>query len=339
LAKAFEWALHDGWDPLSGRQAGPHTGRFQDFGDFPSFLAAVKRQIQYAIDRFAAANRDQLAKRFTQGDPKLYRTFFTRDCVQRRKSFEAGGARYNWAVVNFSGGANLLDGLAAIRKCVFEERSVAPGELIAALAADFEGYEGIREKLLACPKFGNDDPYVDELGREILSFAWDELYQHQTPRGGRYLASCIMFSTFGAEGSGVGALPDGRLARAVVADSIGPIPGRDTNGPTAMLKSVARLPLSRAIGTPVLNIRFQKKFLASRTGQKACANLIRTFFDQGGLQIQLSVLSREEMLEAQREPMKYRDLIVRIGGYSEYFTKLGRDLQDSVIARTEHGAG
>jgi formate C-acetyltransferase len=123
----------------------------------------------------------------------------------------------------------------------------------------------------------------------------------------------------------------------VLTDSVGPAQGRDTRGPTAMLKSVARLPLSLAIGTPVLNVRFQRQFLATPAGLKACVHLIRTFFELGGMQIQISVLSKAEMLAAQADPEKYRDLLVRIGGYSEYFTKLVRALQDSVIARTEHG--
>ncbi len=337
LAKALELAIHDGRDSLSGRQLGPHTGRFQDFIDFAAFLAAVKRQIQYAIDEFVACNREELAKRFTQGDPKLYRTFFTRDCVTRRKSFEAGGARYNWAVVNFAGAANLLDSLSAIRRCVYEEHSVTADELVAALLADFAGHEDTRRRLSGSPKFGNDDSTVDDLGREVITFAWQELYRHETPRGGRYVGSCIMFTTYGWQGARVGALPDGRRAGAVVADSIGPVQGCDIHGPTAMLQSVAKLPLSLAIGTPVLNIRFQKQYLATPTGLAACASLIHTFFDLGGLQLQVSVLDREEMLAAQREPEQHRDLIVRIGGFSEYFTNLDPALQASVIARTEYG--
>ena len=337
LAKALELALHDGRDSLSGHQLGPHTGAFADFSDFAAFLAAVKRQIQYAIDAFAAHSREALTKRFTQGDPKLYRSFFTRDCVKRRKSFEAGGAHYNWAVVNIAGSANLMDGLSAVRKCVFEDCTVSAAELVAALAADFAGHEETRRKLSRCPKFGNDDPYVDDPGREIMEFVWRELSRHETPRGGRYVGSCIMFTTYGWQGAWVGALPDGRRARAVVADSIGPLAGVDTHGPTAMVRSVAKLPLALAIGTPVLNIRFQKQFLDAPEGLAACADLIRTFFKLGGLQIQVSVLDRAEMLAAQREPEKHGDLVVRIGGFSEYFTRLDRTLQDSVIARTEHG--
>lgn len=336
LAKALELAIHDGRDPLSHRQLGPHTGRFRDFADFAYFTEAVKQQLRYSIDEFTALSREALSRRFTQEDPKLYRTFFTRDCVKRRKSFEAGGARYNWSIVNCAGAANLIDGLAAIRKCVYEAGTVSADELVSALAADFKGHEDTRRQLSDCPKFGNDNPYVDDPGRDIMRFAWEELYKHETPRGGRYLGSCIMFTTYGYAGAWVGALPDGRQARTVIADSIGPFQGRDTRGPTAMLKSVAKLPLSLAIGTPVLNIRFQKRFIGTTAGLQACADLIRTFFDMGGMQIQVSVLSKKEMLAAQEEPEKHRDLIVRIGGYSEYFTALDRSLQDSVIARTEY---
>ena len=337
LAKRVELALHDGCDPMTGKQEGPHTGRFQDFADFPAFLGAVKRQIQYATDCFAAHSRSALTRRFKEGDPKLYRTFFTRDCVKRRKSFEAGGARYNWAVVSYQGIANLIDSLAAVRKCVFEDRTVSHDELLAALQVDFQGHETTRDKLKAAPKFGNDAPYVDDIARDAIGYAWNELYSHETPRGGRYLPSCILFATYAEAGKWVGALPDGRPASTALTDSVGPVQGRDTHGPTAMLKSVAELPLWLAVGTPVLNIRFQKQFLATEKGLKWCADLIRTFFDLGGMQIQVSVLDRAEMLAAQREPEQHADLIVRIGGYSEYFTKLSRPLQDSVIERTEHG--
>ena len=338
LAKALELALHDGLDPLTGQQDGPHTGRFIDFPDFNAFTKAVQRQIEYMTDAFVSDHTRQLRKRFTEGDPKLYRTFFTRDCIQRRKSFEAGGARYNWSIVNYAGIGNLIDGLAAVRRCVFDDRSVSAGDLLAALADDFTDWDEVRKKLQAAPKFGNDDPYVDTVGQEILRFTWEELIAHGNPRGGRYLPGCLMFTTYGYFGSFVGALPDGRKARTVLADSTGPVQGCDTHGPTAMLKSVAKLPLSLAVGTPVLNIRFQKHFLETGTGLEACINLVRTYFDMGGMQIQVSVLSTEEMRAAQVEPEKYADLIVRIGGYSEYFTKLDRGLQDSVIARTEHSA-
>lgn len=336
LAKALELALNDGFDPVHGRQAGSHTGRFADFPDFGAFLAAVKRQIHYMTDAFVAENRRELAQRFTHGDPKLARTLFTRDCVARRLSFEAGGARYNWAVVTYQGIANLIDSLAAIRARVFEQRAVTPDELLAALQADFAGHEDTRRLLSSSPRFGNDDPAVDALAREILGDAWSVLQQHETPRGGRYLASCILFVTYLRAGQEVGATPDGRGAFEALADSVGPVQGRDTHGPTAMLNSVTTLPLPLAVGTPVLNIRLQKPVMQSPQGLRGIADLIRAFFASGGLQIQLSVVSTEEMRAAQQHPERYRDLIVRIGGYSEYFTALPAELQESVIARAEY---
>ena len=336
MAKALELAMHDGHDPITQTQAGPHTGRFEDFESFDPFVEAVKRQIQYMTDSFCARLNGELRKRFIAGDPKPYRTMFTRDCVKNRRSFEAGGARYNWSVVSYHGIANLIDGLAAIRTCVFEQERIGKKELVDALDADFEGREHLRRMLRAAPKFGNDDDTVDLLGRDVIRFAWENLYQHEPPRGGRYLPSCILFATYERAGEPVGATPDGRRARQPLVDSIGASAGCDVNGPTALLNSVTKLPLWMAVGTPVLNIRFQKAMLESAEGLQAAANLIRTFFAKGGMQIQLSVLSKKEMLAAQKEPEKYQDLIVRIGGYSEYFTRLTRGLQDSVIARTEH---
>jgi formate C-acetyltransferase len=338
LAKALELALHDGFDPVANRQVGPHTGRFAGFADYDAFEGAVRRQIQFLTDAFAARSNDNLRNRFTQGDPKLHRTMFTRDCVKRRTSFEAGGARYNWSVVSYQGIANTIDSLAAIRSCVFERKTIPAAELMAALAADFEGYEPTRQKLLAAPKFGNDMAQVDDPGRRIVEFAWRELYSHQTPRGGRYLASCILFTTYAGAGKTVGATPDGRRALTPLVDSAGPAAGRDRHGPTAMLSSVTRLPLTLAIGTPVINIRFQKQLMSEPSGLRNVVGLIRAYFAQGGVQIQVSVLDKAAMLAAQRQPEKHGDLIVRIGGYSEYFTRLSRGLQDSVIERTEHGA-
>ncbi|MHB9132675.1 MAG: pyruvate formate lyase family protein [Armatimonadota bacterium] len=336
LAKALELALHDGYDPILRQQIGPHTGRFIEMVDFDAFLTAVKRQIQFQTDAQVTRWSDALRRRMRESDPMLARTLFTRDCVKNRKSFVAGGARYNWAVVSYQGIANLIDSLAAVRTCVFEEGSITRTQLLAALESDFQGFAQVRQQLQAAPKFGNDDPSVDDLGHDIIRYAWDELYQHETPRGGRYIASCILFMTYLGAGQQVGATPDGRQAREVLTDSVGAAQGRDTHGPTALLNSVTKLPLARAAGTPVLNVRFQPKIMQDEEGLRGVAALVRTFFAQGGMQVQLSVLNQDELRAAQREPEKYRDLIVRVGGYSEYFTNLPRELQDSVIARTEY---
>ena len=337
LAKALELSLNDGYDPVLKIHAGPHTGRFESFADFPSFLNAVKRQIQFLTDDFVARLNIEIRKRFTGGDPKLNRTFFTRDCVERHKSFEGGGARYNWEIVSYHGVANLIDSLSAIRHHVFEQKTLSPKQLLDALDRNFEGCEDVRRLLQSAPRFGNDDDRVDDIATEIITYAWEELYAHPMPRGGRYIPSCILFVTYAWFGRMVGATPDGRKAFDVLTDSIGPAQGRDINGPTAMLNSVTKLPLKLAIGTPVLNLRLAKNLFRDEAHLRNIAALLKTYFAKGGLQLQLSVVDGEEMLKAQKEPEKHRDLLVRIGGYSEYFTLLEPALQDSVIARTEHG--
>ncbi|PJB76425.1 MAG: formate C-acetyltransferase/glycerol dehydratase family glycyl radical enzyme, partial [Armatimonadetes bacterium CG_4_9_14_3_um_filter_58_7] len=212
-----------------------------------------------------------------------------------------------------------IDSIIAIRKCVFQDGSVRAQELMAALSTNFEGAEPLRQQLLDAPKFGNDSDYVDVLASDVIDHAWRTLYSHEPPRGGRYLASCILFATYGGAGKIVGATPDGRKAYEPLTDSVGAMQGCDTNGPTALLNSVTRLPLHLGAGTPILNIRLLKKTMESDQELRALVHMIRAYFSNGGLQLQISVISKEEMLAAQKEPEKHRDLIVRIGGYSEYF--------------------
>jgi len=173
----------------------------------------------------------------------------------------------------------------------------------------------------------------------MIGYAWRELRSYRQVRGGRFLPSCIVFATYARAGQPVGATPDGRLAGTPLNDSVGAVAGRDRDGPTALLNSVVKLPLDLATGTPVLNLRFQKETLADRQGLDGLVGLLRTFFEQGGMQAQVSVINRNEMLAAQETPEDYQDLLVRIGGYSEYFVRLDKALQDSVIERTEYGLG
>ncbi len=337
LAKALELALNDGFDPVACVHSGPRTGSFKSFESFEALLAAFKCQVQFMTDAFVAWANAELKMRFTEGDPKLYRSFFTRDCVKRRKSFEAGGARYNWSVVTYQGIANAIDSLAAIKLLVYGDKIIASEELLAALRCDFKDAEPLRQRLLSAPKFGNDIPAVDGVGREIMDFAWRELISHSTPRGGRYVGSCILFTTYLGAGKGVGATPDGRHAFSALCDSVGAAAGRDRHGPTALLKSVCALPLHLAAGTPVLNLRLSQELFAGRDGLDKASKLLKTYFKQGGMQLQVSVLDAKEMRSAQERPEDHESLIVRIGGYSEYFNRLGKELQDTVIDRTEHG--
>lgn len=268
--------------------------------------------------------------------PQPVRSLLMDDCVESGRDFNDGGARYNWSVVNVAGIANVADSLYALRRRVFEERAVAPRRMREILEADFAGQEPLRRQLAAVPKFGNDDLAVDALAAEVAAFAYAEIRAFPCGRGGLFLPSHIMFERYADAGRAVGATPDGRRAGEPLADSAGPVQGRDTHGPTALLKSVAKLPLGQALGTPVLNVRIAKASLSGAKARRGLRALIETYFKMGGLQLQVSALDRAELEDALVHPDKHAGLIVRIGGYSTYFNKLSPDLQREVLKRTEY---
>jgi formate C-acetyltransferase len=306
-----------------------------DAPTFEAFVEQVKDDVARTIEQIVAdVNRHLEAK--ATWLPQPMRSLLIDDCLDRGVEYNAGGARYNWSVVNIAGLTNVIDSLAAIREVVFETGEVGGRDLLTMLEADFAGHETFRRRLARCPRFGNDDPRVDGLGADIAGFVFGEFLRHRPWRGGGFLPSVIMFVTYAQAGAAVGATPDGRHAGEPLGDSIGPLQGRDTHGPTAMLKSVAALPLHLAIGTPILNMRLAKRFFRSGEERAKLRNLIETFFELGGLQLQLSVVDRAELEDALEHPERHGDLIVRIGGYSEYFTRLSPELQRSVLERTEY---
>lgn len=268
--------------------------------------------------------------------PQPMRTLLVDDCIDNGLEFNAGGARYNWSVINIAGLTNVADSLAAVKETVFDRREVSGADLFAAIRDDFRGSEPLRRRLLACPKFGNDDDRVDEIAARIDDAVFDEFEKHTPWRGGKFLPSCIMFTTYAKAGEAVGATPDGRHSGEPLADSIGAATGRDSSGPTALVRSVTRRPLVRALGTPVFNIRFPKTLLEEPDGRGGVRNLIRSYFALGGMQVQCTVVDRAELEDALEHPERHGDLIVRIGGYSAYFNSLSRELKEAVIARTEH---
>lgn len=294
---------------------------------FRANLAAVIGGITDDINR----NQKVRAERY----PQPMRTLLIDDCIDRGVEFNAGGARYNWSVVNIAGLANVADSLVAVREMVFEKRVLSGGALLALLRSNFAENEAWRRRLSACPRFGNDNPSVDALAADIAQFIFTEFARYPCWRGGRFLPSCIMFETYAAAGHAVGATPDGRLAGDPLADSAGPVQGRDTHGPTAMLKSVAALPQRLAPGTLVLNMRFSKAALADRAGRQRVRHLIESYFLMGGMQVQISVTDRTELEDAMAHPERHADLIVRIGGYSTHFNWLSTELKQAVLARTE----
>jgi len=341
LAEPLMATLFNGVNAYYGGECGLQTGNFEDFETYEDFIAALKKQIDYGVARMAEMMNDNCccgryreAKK-DHGDPRIVRSMFTRGCTANRKPFDMGGAKYNWADVSFQGTTVLTDSVAAIKKCVFENKTISKETLIEALKCDFKGYENVKEMLKRVDKFGNDVEWVDEIARDLIGYTWDKTLQQKFARGGILVPSVILFATYADAGKWISALPNGRNAGMPLNDSIGAFEGADTNGPTALINSVLKLPQTKAFGTPVFNMRFSKNLIGSERGRENMVALVKSYFEQGGFQVQISVLSTEDMRAAQKEPEKYRDLIVRIGGYSEYFVYLSPELQETVIKRSE----
>jgi formate C-acetyltransferase len=297
-------------------------------GSFEVFYRGLLDEISAAVipvlERISECQERRAAVR-----PQPVRTLLVDDCIEKGKDFNAGGARWYWSVVSFAGLINVIDSLLAIRHLVYGEAGprMDPAAFLAGLA---EQEPGFLRALASCPCFGVDNPEADTLAADFAGRVFDMLGGRTPYLGGQFLPSSIQFTTYAWAGSEVGPTPDGRDRGAPLADSLGAVHGKDKAGPTALLNSVASLPLYKAAGTPVLNLRLRKEELA------ACLRpLVTGYFARGGMHAQISCLSREDMLDAMEHPERHENLIVRIGGYSEYFNRLGGVLQETVLRRTE----
>ncbi|MHB1294657.1 MAG: pyruvate formate lyase family protein [Anaerolineae bacterium] len=303
---------------------------------FETLLEAFACDVRCTIERMVRqVNAAQAGHAHWQ--PQPIRTLFIDDCLDAGVEYNAGGARYNWSVINVGGLANVADSLAAVREVCFERGEIAPARLLAALESDFEGQEELRLRLERCPRYGNDDPRADDLARDVAGLVFEELLRYAPWRGGRFLGSCLMFVTYGVAGEPVMATPDGRHAGRPIADSIGAHPGRDRQGPTALLRSVAGIPQVRAPGTLVCNLRVAHAMFQGEARHRL-KDLIWSYFSLGGMQLQLTVVDQETLRQAMADPEAHGDLIVRVGGYSEYWRNLSDTLRASVLERSEHQA-
>jgi len=309
-----------------------HLASARSFDDFLSaYKADLVGHIRWLTQEW---NRNQEGK--SRWQPQVIRSLLIDDCIDNAREYNSGGARYNWCVVNVMGLANVIDSLAAVREVVFEARDCGAQDLLEALRDDFTGHERLQARLQTCPRFGNADSRADELAQDISGFVFSELREHAPWRGGRYIPACLMFTTYAYFGKPVGATPDGRRAGAPIADSAGAMQGRDTAGPTALLQSVAHIRHHLAPGTLVVNARLSKKMLSSPETREKLKTLVRTYFDLGGMQLQLNVVDQAVLKDAMEHPEQHGDLIIRVGGYSEFWTRLDDDLRRSILERVEH---
>ncbi len=270
--------------------------------------------------------------------PLPYLSVLTEDCIRKRKDAAEGGARYNSAGYNLCGIATAADSLAAIKKLVFEKKLLTLDAYAEILKCDFEGADAVRSKALYhCPKFGNDLEEPDLIAKELIDCVRRRIDRYRTRHGGRYRLGLYSVEDHAIMGAFTGATADGRKSGEALSNSMGAVQGMDRKGPTALLNAVNRVELCHAENGMVLDIRFIPSFLEQETGQRALKKLIQTYFHQGGMELQVSVVSREKLLAAQKEPEKYQNLIVRVSGFSAYFVTLGKVTQDEIIQRTECG--
>ena len=331
-AKVFELALYDGFDTRTGHQVGLHTGEPAQLDTFEKFYDAVNRQIDYFCDLEISINdKDVLDRAAREG--YTMRTLFMRDCIGRAKPIFAGGARYNNIELEVLGITNLADSLYAVRKVVYEQKLLTLTELTEVLRADFVGYEDIRKKLLDVEKFGNDCEELDALRGEVSERIFGNFNRKPTVLGGVSVPGEVIFIAHEYAGLVTGATPDGRRCGTVLADSAGASQGQDRKGPTALLNSVLKIPVQGHLLTSVvLNVKFLAPlFNASRDKVRA---LFEAFFAGGGMQVQVNVVDPEELEDALVHPEAHRSLVVRVGGYSDYFVRLSPALQREIIRRT-----
>jgi pyruvate-formate lyase len=310
--------------------------RLATASSFDAFLAAYRSDLEASADRMLdEVDLNQEYKALYR--PLPIRTLFIDDCLERGVEYNAGGARYNGSVVNVGGLANAANSLFVIRQAFAGRFGAAPAELAGLLADDWRGHDDLRAQAAALDKYGNGCAEVDALAATLAGWAFDRITARRCRRaGGFYLPACLMFVTFANEGRDVDATPDGRRRSTPVADSIGPMQGTDLRGPTAMLQSVAALPQHKGIGTLVLNLRLPRELFIDPAARARLKGLIRAYFDLGGLQIQFTVVDERALADAMQHPEKYESLVVRIGGYTEYFNRLPQELKEEVLKRTAH---
>jgi formate C-acetyltransferase len=335
MPKVLELTLHRGRDPRTGRQIGLDTGDPTAFGSFDDLLAAYRRQLRYLIDVKVRGN-NVVERLWAKHIPTPFLSLLIDDCVANGKDYHEGGARYNTSYIQGVGLGTLTDAFTAIKQHVFDNRTLAMDQLLVALEADFEGHEKLRLTLQErTPKYGNDDDYADDVMKQLFEAYFESVDGRPNTKGGRYHINLLPTTVHIYFGSVIEALPDGRRSGEPLSEGVSPVQGADRRGPTAVLRSVAKMDHARTGGT-LLNQKLTPGLLDTEEGVDKFVQLVRAYFRMDGHHLQFNVVDAATLKAAQKQPERYRDLIVRVAGYSDYFCDLSKALQDEIIARTEH---
>jgi len=335
LVKILEITLHNGIDPLTGKKIGIETGEAGQFASLDELLAAFKQQVAHFVEIKIRGN-NVIEMLYAKYMPAPFMSIIIDDCIEKGKDYNAGGARYNSRYIQGVGIGSITDCLAAIEYHVYDKKKFTLPELLAILQADFQGQEKVRQLLLnKTPKYGNDDDYADSIMLKVFDVFHDVVNGRKTPTGGTYRIEMLPTTCHVYFGTVTGATPDGRKAGLPLSEGISPVQGADKNGPTAVIKSAAKMDQLRA-GGALLNQKFTPQVVQGEDGLVKLKDLVRTYFKLDGHHIQFNIIDAGTLRDAQKNPENYNNLIVRVAGYSDYFNNLTKALQDEIIERTEH---
>jgi formate C-acetyltransferase len=335
MPKVLEITLNNGVDPRTGRRIGLETGDLAQFDSFEALFAAYEKQLKYFVDVKVRGNA-VIERLYAAYMPAPFLSLLIDDCIATGKDYHDGGARYNTTYIQGVGLGTLTDAVTAIKCHVFDQKTLTMAELLRALQDNFVGYERLRQMFLnKTPRYGNDDDYADGVMTALFNAYFDAIDGRPNTKGGSYRINLLPTTVHVYFGSVMGATPDGRRAGEPLSEGVSPVQGADRHGPTAVIKSVAKMDHARTGGT-LLNQKFTPQLLQDDEGLDRLVQLVRTYFKLDGHHIQFNVVDAATLRAAQRNPEQYRDLIVRVAGYSDYFCDLGQALQDEIIARTEH---
>ncbi len=334
IPKIFQLTLFNGFDEYSGKQLGLQLGYAKDFKTFDELWDAFKKQLKHFVDIKIRGN-NVIERLYAEEMPAPCLSVVTNDCISNAKDYNAGGARYNTNYIQGVGIGTVTDCVASVKYNVYDEKNFTMEELIEAMEHNFEGYDYIYSLVHdKTPKYGNDDDYADDLMREVFDLYHDAIVGRPNMKGGKYGIDMLPTTCHVYFGDVILATPNGRKAHKPVSEGISPEKSADTNGPTAVIKSCAKMDHLATAGT-LLNQKFTPNVVAGEAGLNNMASLVRSYFAMDGHHIQFNVVDRQTLIEAQKHPEDHKDLIVRVAGYSDFFRNLDKPLQDEIIERTE----
>ncbi len=334
LPKVFELTLYSGYDNVSGRQLGLKTKPAEEMESFEELYEAFQIQLNYFLDIKIAGN-NIIESLYAKEMPVPFLSVITNDCIANAKDYNAGGARYNVSYLQGVGIGTITDSMSAIKYLIFNQKKISMKELLAAMKDNFMGHERIHNLVKnMAPKYGNDDDYADEIMQSVFETYYRSVTGRPNVKGGTYRINMLPTTCHVYFGEVMMASANGRLAYQPVSEGISPEKGADTNGPTSVIKSCSKMDHLKTGGT-LLNQKFTPGVVQGDEGLEQMSNLIRAYFNMDGHHIQFNVIDRETLIDAQKNPDEYKDLIVRVAGYSDHFRNLSKALQDEIIARTE----